>query len=111
MNDVKQTRSQTIARACGLAMQIQDACNVTAVLGEWHQQACMLRRYADLGGDDLRQHPAMIAFADKVQDLLGRPTWDETLKAFDACVDQLCEHGVEPLTPMPGQIKAAKGGA
>ena len=60
---------------------MQDACNLVAVLGAMHDGAKYLMSQG-LDTDAIRLHPAMVLFADKVNQLCGRPGMTEFSSAF-----------------------------
>jgi len=54
------------------ALQVQNACNLVAVLGAFHTAALKLSR-AGLGTDQIRKHPAIGMFTSKVVSLTNNP--------------------------------------
>ncbi len=63
-----------------VALQVQDACNLSGVLLAW---SGILGDCPDITGD--RTHPVNVLFADKVADITGRPGFRDFGKALDAC--------------------------
>jgi hypothetical protein len=81
------------------ANQVQDACNLVAIVGSWHQHLLALHR-AGIGGDNLINHPASLAFVSKLNSLC-RMTTGREMAALDA-IDKLqqgeaVEYEVIPL--------------
>lgn len=50
------------------ANQIQDACNLVAIVGCWHRHLLALHRIG-IGGDNLINHPTSLAFVSKLNSL------------------------------------------
>jgi hypothetical protein len=69
-------------RATEDANQVQDACNLVAIVGCWHGHLLALHR-AGIGGDNLINHPTTLAFVSKLVSLC-RMTTERELAAFDA---------------------------
>jgi hypothetical protein len=88
------------AHACRQAMEVQDACNFSGVCGGFYRAMVDIRNY--LGHCDggwfgkLERHPALVLWADKLNDLMGRPAERDSLeyysKAMDACQQVAKEH-------------------
>ena len=81
------------------ANQVQDACNLVAIVGCWHQHLLALHR-AGIGGDNLINHPTSLAFVSKLNSLC-RMTTGREMAALDA-IDKLqrresVEYEVIPL--------------
>ena len=81
------------------ANEIQDACNLVAIVGCWHQHLLAMRR-AGIGGDRLINHPISLVFISKLNSLCGMTLCRE-MAAFDA-IDKLrqgesVEYEVIPL--------------
>lgn len=72
------------AKLCQDALAVQDACNLVAVLGAMHDGSLFLMSKG-LGTDEIREHPAMTLFADKVNDLCGRPRLEDFGDAMTSC--------------------------
>ena len=68
------------------ANQVQDACNLVAIVGCFHQHLLAMHR-AGIGGDDLINHPTSLAFVSKLNSLC-RMTLDREMAALDA-IDKL----------------------
>lgn len=75
--------------AARTANEIQDACNVVAIVGTWHQHLLEMHR-AGIGGDALINHPTTLAFISKLTSLC-RMTLKREMAALDA-IDKL-QHG------------------
>ena len=71
------------------ANEIQDACNLIAIVGCWHRHLVAMSR-AGIGGDNLINHPTSLAFLSKLNSLC-RMTCEREMAAFDA-IDKL-RHG------------------
>lgn len=84
-------QDETIQKAAADANAVQDACNLVAVVGCFHRHLLALHRSA-VSGDDLNNHPVVIAFMSKLNSLC-RMSLDREMKAFDA-IDKL-QHGEE----------------
>lgn len=86
-------------RAAEDANQVQDACNLVAIVGCWHGHLLAMHR-AEIGGDNLINHPTTLAFVSKLNSLCRMTTVRE-MAAFDA-LDKLqqgesVEYEVIPL--------------
>ena len=86
-------------KAAADANQIQDACNIVAIIDCWHQHLLALLR-AGIGGDNLINHPTSLAFVSKLGSLCRMST-EREMAAFDA-IDTLqwgetVEYEVIPL--------------
>ena len=86
-------------KAAADANQIQDACNLVAVVGCWHRHLLALHR-AGIGGDHLINHPTSLAFVSKLNSLC-RMTTGREMAALGA-IDKLqkgeaVEYEVIPL--------------
>jgi hypothetical protein len=64
------------------ANAVQDACNLAAVVGCFHEHLLGLHRNG-VCGDDLINHPVALAFVSKLNSLC-RMTLDREMAAFDA---------------------------
>lgn len=84
------------------ALQVQDACNLCAVLHSWAEHAKTVIHSPGPGGQNF--HPVNVLFGDKVADLLGfgRDTSREFGAAFDAAIEALNRAG-EPLPVCCGE--------
>ena len=81
------------------ANEVQDACNLIAIVGCWHRHLVAMSR-VDIGGDALINHPVSLAFVSKLVSLC-RMTTERELAAFDA-IDKIqrgeaAEYEVLPL--------------
>ena len=79
--------------------EVQDACNLVAIVGCWHRHLSAMS-HADIGGDKLINHPVSLAFVSKLVSLC-RMTTERELAAFDA-IDKIkrgdtAEYEVIPL--------------
>lgn len=73
-------------RAAHDAHDVQDACNIVAIVGCWHQHLIALHR-AEVYGDALINHPVCLAFLSKLNSLC-RMTTQREIAALDA-IEQL----------------------
>ena len=55
-------------KAAADANEVQDACNIVAIVGCWHGHLLALHR-GGIGGDNLINHPTSLAFASKLNSL------------------------------------------
>jgi hypothetical protein len=76
------------------ALEIQDACNLTAVAGVLHK-VCLEVLHESESTDAVTKDPAVILIVDKIHDMCGRLEGQEFSKAFIAC-SELSE--IETLT-------------
>ena len=81
------------------ANEIQDACNLVAIVGCFHKHLLAMHR-AGIGGDNLINHPTSLAFVSKLNSLC-RMTLDREMAAL-AAIDKLqngesVEYEVIPL--------------
>ena len=86
-------------KAAADANAVQDACNLVAVVGCFHQHLLALHR-SGVYGSDLINHPVSLAFVSKVASLC-RFSLDREIAAFDA-IDKIergetVEYEVIPL--------------
>ena len=86
-------------RAAADANAVQDACNLVAIVGCFHEHLLGLHR-SGVCGDDLVNHPVSAAFVSKLNSLC-RMTLDREIEAFDA-IDRIekgeaVEYEVVPL--------------
>jgi hypothetical protein len=75
------------------ALEIQDACNLTAVAGVFHKM-CLEVLEETHSTKAVAEDPAIIWMVDKILDLVGRPDSEAMSKAYD----YICKH-------LPSQIK------
>ena len=68
------------------ALEIQDACNLTAVAGVFHE-ICLEVLREGRGTDSVCKDPAVLMVLDKMNDLVGRPDVAEYNKIYCACDD------------------------
>ena len=81
------------------ANQVQDACNLVAIVGCFHQHLLAMHR-AGIGGDDLINHPTSLAFVSKLNSLC-RMNFEREMAALET-IDKLqdgesVEYEVIPL--------------
>lgn len=69
-------------KAAADANAVQDACNLVAIVGAFHQHLLALRE-ARVYGDDLNNHPVALAFVSKLVSLC-RMTTDREMAALRA---------------------------
>jgi hypothetical protein len=69
------------------ALDIQDACNLTALAGVFHKM-CLEVLHESQSTIQVTKDPAIIIMVDKINDLLGRPDFDAIGKAWTACHTQ-----------------------
>ena len=86
-------------KAAADAVQVQDAVNLTAIIGAWHRHLLAMHR-AGIHGDDLINHPVSLAFTSKLNSLC-RMTFEREMAALRA-IDQIergeaVEYEVIPL--------------
>ena len=86
-------------KAAADAVQVQDAVNLTAIVGAFHRHLLALHR-AGTCGDDLINHPVSLAFTSKLNSLC-RMTFEREMAALRA-IDQIergeaVEYEVVPL--------------
>lgn len=86
-------------RAAEDANEVQDACNLVAIVGCWHRHLLALS-HAGTFGDGLNNHPVSLAFVSKLN-ALCRMTTEREMAALEA-IDKLqrgesAEYEVIPL--------------
>ena len=86
-------------KAASDAVQVQDAVNLTAIVGAWQRHLLAMHR-AGICGDDLINHPINLAFVSKLNSLC-RMTFEREMAALRA-IDQIergeaVEYEVIPL--------------
>ena len=86
-------------KAAADANEVQDACNLVAIVGCWHRHLLAMS-HADIGGDKLINHPVSLAFVSKLN-ALCRMTFDREMAALQA-IDKIqqgesVEYEVIPL--------------
>ena len=100
MSNATADGSQDVQRkAAADAVQVQDAVNLTAIVGAFHRHLLALHR-AGTSGDDLINHPINLAFVSKLNSLC-RMTFEREMAALRA-IDQIergevVEYEVIPL--------------
>ncbi len=92
-------RNDVQRKAAADAVQVQDAVNLTAIIGAWHRHLLAMHR-AGTCGDDLINHPVSLAFTSKLNSLC-RMTFEREMAALRA-IDQIergeaVEYEVIPL--------------
>jgi len=66
--------ARTIEQLAQEVLDVQDACNLSGVLGSAYRAACDLRRVLDAGTDTINRHPIMVLWADKIAHLTDTQT-------------------------------------
>ncbi len=100
MSNATADGSQDVQRkAAADAVQVQDAVNLTAIVGAWHRHLLAMHRDGTCG-DNLINHPVSLAFTSKLNSLC-RMTFEREMAALRA-IDQIeqgeaVEHEVIPL--------------
>ena len=69
-------------KAAADAKAVQDAVNLTAIVGAWHRHLLAMHR-AGTCGDDLINHPVSLAFTSKLNSLC-RMTFEREMAALSA---------------------------
>ena len=64
------------------AVAVQDAVNLTAIVGAWHRHLLAMHR-ANIYGDNLINHPVNLAFVSKLNSLC-RMTFEREMAALSA---------------------------
>lgn len=77
---------EAVQKAAADAKEVQDACNLVAVVGCFHRHLVALRQ-SGVSGDDLLNHPVSLAFTSKLTSLT-RMSLEREMAAFDA-IDKL----------------------
>ena len=67
-----------------VALEIQDACNLTAVAGEFHRR-CLEVLHETGSTEAVAKDPAILWILDKMCDLTGRPDYREMDRAYLQC--------------------------
>ena len=91
-NEIEQKAAQD-------ANEIQDACNLVAIVGCWHRHLLAMS-HGGIGGDKLINHPVSLAFVSKLN-ALCRMTTEREMAALEA-IDKIqrgetAEYEVIPL--------------
>ena len=73
-------------KAASDAVQVQDAVNLTAIVGAFHRHLLAMHRDGT-SGDDLINHPVSLAFTSKLNSLC-RMTFEREMAALRA-IDQI----------------------
>lgn len=77
----------TLKKLAAIALQVQDACNLSGVVHSWSGAITNLRALCpELGTDGINRHPINVMFADKVADLTGSRSTGNFVSAYDECV-------------------------
>jgi hypothetical protein len=66
------------------AIVMQDACNLSGVVHAFSRAMSVVRENAS-GTDEANVHPIAVLFADKIMDLVRRPSTTEYCRAYEAC--------------------------
>lgn len=78
----------TLQEAAAFALDVQDACNLVAVLRSFHETVLFLRTLPECTGTDwVNAHPVAQLFASKVHSLTGMGLSDVATfcHAYDDC--------------------------
>ena len=67
LRDAATPTGQAERAACETAWEIQDACNLRALLAAWLEHIDMIA--AGLDGDEINSHPSTLAFLSKLNSL------------------------------------------
>jgi len=67
------------------ALEIQDACNLTAVAGIFHK-TCLEILDETHSTVEVTKDPAVIWMVDKIHDMVHRPEGEELTKAYNLCL-------------------------
>lgn len=60
-------KTDTVADLARIALQVQDASNLSGVVHSWSEAISALRRLCpEVGTDDINRHPICVLFAYKV---------------------------------------------
>jgi hypothetical protein len=81
------------------ANEVQDACNLVAIIGCWHRHLLAMS-HAGISGDNLINHPTSLAFVSKLNSLCHMSTEREmaALEAIDKLQrGEVAEYEVLPL--------------
>jgi hypothetical protein len=90
-----------------LALQVQDASNLSGVVHSWSTTITALRKLLpNAGTDEINRHPVNVMFADKVADLTGSRNTGNFVSAYDECV-RLSNLPDEPPAPSPEAVNLA----
>lgn len=77
----------SLKKLAAMALQVQDACNLSGVIHSWSKVVTELRAACpELGTDGINRHPINVMFADKVADLTGSRSTGNFVSAYDECV-------------------------
>lgn len=86
--------NEAVRKAASDANAIQDAVNLTAIVGTLHRHLLDLRDKAKTYGDDLNNHPVVLAFVGKLNSLT-RMNLDRESAAYDAIAKLAAGESVE----------------
>jgi hypothetical protein len=97
----------SLKKLAAMALQVQDACNLSGVVHSWSGAITKLRALCpELGTDGINRHPINVMFADKVADLTGSRNTGTFVSAYDECV-RLSNLPDEPAVPTDEDVKLA----
>lgn len=68
------TYADELAKQAKKVVDIQDACNLVAVLGAWHEAAKFLAHHEGNASPTFRIHPVMVMYLSKVTSLMELST-------------------------------------
>ena len=67
------------------AIEVQDASNLVGVVNSFIEMLRVMRIGFMMDEKEVRNHPAVILFSDKIADMTNRPGPDDYHKAYHAC--------------------------
>ena len=78
----------TYKEACKIALDVQNACNLSGVVRSWSEALSAVwdeARRSGHGTDWVNTHPVSVLFSDKVLSLTGSDRSDAYRDAYSAC--------------------------
>jgi len=86
-DDLTESQTKAYNNFCSDAIQVQNACNVVAVLNSFanHVTKCYREGIYTDNGRSIATDPPFLAFMDKLMDMSERPDIMKIMKAFDEC--------------------------
>ena len=80
---------------CKAALAVQDACNVMGVMYDYREMVIYLCHQGyGFSGKSLRDHPAVILFHDKMEDLMRVPLSERNFEKYSDAYEK-CKRIVE----------------
>ena len=78
----------TLKQAAENALDVQDACNLSGVIGAWERTRDAVNAACTQGTQERNRHPVNVLFANKCADLTGQFCDDvgRYSAAYDACM-------------------------